>query len=160
MTPYVRKFIERYAVPAIPVGTRILELGSLNVNGTIRDLFEGHCEEYIGIDLRDGVGVDEVMPFHDLSYRFGWRSFGAVICLETLEHDPHFWETLQNIRFVLNKGGIFVVSVPDFQFIYHAEPKDYWRFSRDSVFEVLMYGFRMSACEEYEGGIGAVGALQ
>lgn len=160
MTPQVRQFIERYAVPAIPAGTRILEIGSLNINGTVRDLFEPACEEYIGIDLRSGAGVDEIIDAHSLRHRFRWRSFGAVICLETLEHDPRFWITLQNIQFVLRKGGILAVSVPNFQFIYHAEPKDYWRFSTDSVQEILMDGYQVLACEEYEGGIGAVGALQ
>lgn len=38
----------------------VLELGSLNVNGTARPAF-WNAEEYVGIDMREGPAVDYVM---------------------------------------------------------------------------------------------------
>lgn len=46
-----------------------LEVGSLNVNGTVRDLFTG---VYLGVDMRDGPGVDTASP--GLSSTRGRRS--------------------------------------------------------------------------------------
>ena len=42
---------------------RVLEVGSLNINGTVRDLFND-CN-YIGIDVGEGNGVDVVCSGHE-----------------------------------------------------------------------------------------------
>ena len=43
-------------------GKKVLEVGSLDINGSIRDLFQ-NCE-YTGIDLGEGKGVDVICPGH------------------------------------------------------------------------------------------------
>lgn len=110
---------------------RVLEIGSLNINGTARDSF-GDSEEYIGIDLLKGKDVDIVMASYDIKKKFKKGSFDCVICCETLEHDRYFWKTLGNIHWVLKKGGYFILSVPGPKQKYH-NPPDFYRFYEDAV---------------------------
>src|SRR5208283_1437369 len=72
---------------------RVLEVGSMDINGSIRPAF-GDASEYIGIDLTPGPGVDRVMSAHDLDQAWpaGW--FDTVVCCEMLEHDPMPWKTV------------------------------------------------------------------
>jgi len=65
-------------------GLRVLEIGSLNVNGTPRGLCDG-CAEYVGIDRVAGPGVDLVCDAADYD---GGRGFDVVLCCEVLEHAP------------------------------------------------------------------------
>lgn len=45
---------------------------------------------------------------------FADGSFGLVLCNSTLEHDPFFWKTLQEIRRITASGGLFIVGVPGY----------------------------------------------
>jgi len=45
---------------------------------------------------------------------FADGTFGLVLCNSTLEHDPFFWKTLQEIRRVTAPGGLFIVGVPGY----------------------------------------------
>jgi hypothetical protein len=49
--------------PSFFVNKRVLEVGSLNINGTVRDLFVD-CD-YVGCDLGEGSGVDIVCAGQD-----------------------------------------------------------------------------------------------
>ena len=44
-------------------GGRTLEVGSLNINGTVRNAF--NSDEYIGVDVGAGPGVDIVISGHE-----------------------------------------------------------------------------------------------
>lgn len=65
---------------------RVLEVGSRDENGTVRMLFEGGT--YIGVDWREGPGVDVVSLAHEMQVP---GPFDTVISSSLLEHDP-FWE--------------------------------------------------------------------
>lgn len=73
-----------FAARAGAPGLRVLEIGSLDVNGGLRGLF-ADATAYHGIDLVAGPGVDEVADATE------WRSatrFDLVLCAEVLEHAP------------------------------------------------------------------------
>ena len=72
---------------------RILDIGSLNINGSVRELFED-CE-YIGVDLDYGPGVDLVCAGQDLRFRDNY--FDMSVSCECFEHNPHWEETFQNM---------------------------------------------------------------
>lgn len=108
---------------------RVLEVGSLNVNGSVRDLIR--AREYIGVDMRPGPGVDVVargsaLPFPD-------ASFDLVISTEMLEHDSTFWLSMQEMGRVLEKDGGLIVTTRGNGFARHGHPQDYWRFMPDSM---------------------------
>lgn len=72
--------------PEMFLGRRVIEVGSLNINGTVRGHFS-ECE-YIGVDIGPGPGVDIVSYAHDLKYPDG--SFDVAVSCEAFEHD-RFW---------------------------------------------------------------------
>lgn len=92
------------------VGPRrvVLEIGSRDVNGSVRALFiDAH---YVGLDILAGVGVDVVSQpsLYVASHR---KTFDCVVCCETLEHDPEPFETIKAARAALvDDGGIFILT--------------------------------------------------
>lgn len=108
----------------------VLEIGSLNVNGGVRDLFSD-ASSYVGIDVVMGRGVDVVMSGHDIKKMYG-RAFDTIICLETIEHDPKFWNLILNIKECLLPAGTLLLSSPTIGFPLHHKP-DYYRFTVDGI---------------------------
>src|SRR3990172_4050477 len=125
MTPFVISKLKEIK-KEIGKQNKVLEIGSLNVNGTARDVF-GDANVYVGIDLLKGKGVNIVMSSYDIKKKFKRGEFDCVICCETLEHDKFFWKTLENINYVLKKGGWLIISAPGPFQLYHNLP-DYYRF--------------------------------
>ncbi len=92
-------------------GKRVLEIGSYNVNGTVRDLF-ADCD-YVGIDVAPGRCVDVVDPkgaAHWL-YHSCPALFDTVISCECLEHDVHWRTTLVAAVDALKPhGGLLILT--------------------------------------------------
>ena len=114
-------------VPKKP-GARVLEVGSLNVNGSVRPLFTD-AGEYIGIDIRKGKDVDRVMAGEDVVAEFGPESFDIVLSSNTLEHCEHWREVLQASWDVLKTGGVMCIVTPTPMKGRHNYPSDYWRWT-------------------------------
>lgn len=114
----------------------VLEVGSRDVSGNIRDLFVE--KDYTGSDMLDGKNVDVVVNGHDLAKHFKGKQFDLVFCFDTLEHDDAFWETIKNIYEVIKPGGWFVVGVPGRKCPLHEYPQDYWRFMDQAVLKVFL----------------------
>lgn len=75
------------------ISKNVLEVGSLNINGSIREFFE-QCT-YVGIDLGEGRDVDVVARGEDLTYPD--NSFDVVASCECFEHNPEWVATLKNM---------------------------------------------------------------
>ncbi len=84
-------------------GGRVLEVGSYDVNGTVRGFFPG-ATEYVGVDLTDGPGVDVVGYGHELDFPDG--HFDAALSAECFEHDPHWRSTFGNMVRMTRQGGL------------------------------------------------------
>ena len=65
---------------------RVLEVGSLNINGTLRDFFS-KCD-YTGIDVGEGKGVDIVCEGQ--KYDGPDNSFDVCAYAECFEHNPYW----------------------------------------------------------------------
>jgi SAM-dependent methyltransferase len=112
----------------------VLEVGSLDVNGSLRQFFP--LSIYTGIDMRAGVGVDFVMNAHELDC-FADNSMDVVVCTEVLEHDDKFWLTLKEIGRVLKPQGRMILTTRSNGFQEHGYPSDFYRFMQNSV-DVLL----------------------
>lgn len=106
----------------------VLEVGSYDVNGSVRGLFKG---KYLGIDLRPGPGVDRVITLGPLP--FADEEFEVVVSTEMLEHDPRPWLSIPEMARVCRKGGFILVTARGFGFGQHEYPNDYWRFNIQSM---------------------------
>jgi SAM-dependent methyltransferase len=84
-------------------GGRVLEIGSYDVNGRIRDLLLG-CADYVGVDLHEGPGVDLVAYGHQVDSPDG--SYDIALSGECFEHDPHWRATFANMVRMTRPGGL------------------------------------------------------
>jgi SAM-dependent methyltransferase len=98
--------ITKSLFPEMFVGRRVLEIGSLDVNGTIRGFFTS-CD-YTGLDVAPGKGVDVVCEGQ--KFDAPDASFDLVISCEVMEHNPYWKETLENMIRMLKPGGLMVMS--------------------------------------------------
>ena len=156
MTPQIQQWVKQAKKDFIKSPGKVLEIGSLNINGGVREFFPD-AKEYIGIDMQKGEGVDKVIEAHDILRVWPIESFDAVLCLEMLEHDNAFWKTVDNVHQVLKRGGILIVSTPTFGFPIHRYPKDYFRFGEDAYREIIFKDFeilRISEVKDSENSPG------
>ena len=103
-----RVFFEtvRKHFPEYFVDTRVLEVGSLNINGTLRDFFS--TDTYIGCDVGEGPCVDIVCGGQELTYPDD--EFDVTVSAECFEHNPYWIETFANMLRMTRPGGLIVFS--------------------------------------------------
>lgn len=87
-------------------GCKVLEVGSLDVNGSVRDFF--HACDYTGIDVAPGRGVDLVCQGQDFAAPDNF--FDTVISCEAMEHNPHWAETFRNMLRACKPGGLLLLT--------------------------------------------------
>lgn len=136
----------------------VLEVGGLNENGSLRDLFRG---AYVSLDMREGPGVDIVCSAHQMP--FDDEIFEVVVCTEMLEHDLAFWLSLAEIGRVLRPGGWLLLTARGNGFPHHAYPNDYYRFMPDAAERLLGLARcrAIETCEDPEqSGIFALGVRE
>ena len=132
MRGQTREYIEKIVKKHGPFKS-VLDVGSMNVSGVIKDLIGD--ADYIGLDMQEGDNVDLVANAHDLKQIFPSKKFDLVVCADTLEHDDKFWLTVEGLRYVTKRGGLMFIGVPSRRCPMHRHPFDYWRFMSDGVAE-------------------------
>ena len=70
---------------------KVLDIGSLDINGSNRDLFE-NCD-YIGLDVGEGKNVDIISIGH--LFNGPDNHFDTIISTEVFEHDMFYEETVK-----------------------------------------------------------------
>ena len=120
------KFYEKYCKINIE-NKKILDVGSYDVNGTMKPIFEKG--QYVGLDMEEGPNVDIVGVSHDIP--FEQDEFDIVISSSCFEHDDMFWVSFQEMCRVLKPGGYMYIQAPS-NGPYHGWPGDNWRFYIDS----------------------------
>lgn len=92
--------------PHVFKGKKVLEVGSLNINGTVRSFFED-CD-YTGIDVGEGPCVDIVCQGQE--YNAPDATFDTIISCECLEHNPYWLETFVNMIRMCKPGGVVIMT--------------------------------------------------
>lgn len=123
-------------------GKSVLEVGSYNVNGSVRGLVMAYCpKSYWGIDICEGPGVDEVCPVTEYKKQL-WHDL--VISTEMLEHAEKWQESLEQMCLIASETLILTARGPGFP--YH-NPPDYWRFRpHDLTRAVEYFGLKVVLC--------------
>ncbi len=88
------------------INKRVLDVGSGDINGNNRYLFE-NCE-YNGNDVTDAPNVTIVSRTKNLPFEN--ESFDTIISTECFEHDPEYKESLLKIYDMLKKDGLFIFT--------------------------------------------------
>jgi len=119
-------------------GKRVLEVGSQDINGSVRCIFNllNPCE-YIGVDMEKGKGVDVVCPSEKLVEMFGENSFDIVVSTEMLEHVLTWKTAVSNLKRVVKPNGCLLVTTRSHGFKYHGYPFDFWRYELEDFQEIF-----------------------
>lgn len=84
----------------------VLDVGSGDINGNNRHLFEG-CR-YEGNDVIEAPNVTIVSKTKDLPFEDS--SFDTIISTECFEHDPEYKHSFLKIYRMLKAGGVFLFT--------------------------------------------------
>jgi SAM-dependent methyltransferase len=125
-------FRDKYLLSRKDESLVILDVGSYDVNGTYRSLFEAPNWTYVGVDQAPGANVDVVLadPYHFRGIRS--ESIDVVVTGQTFEHVEYFWVTMLEIARVMKPGAVCCIVVPS-SGPRHLFPVDCWRFFPDGL---------------------------
>ncbi len=113
---YFRLIRDRF--PKMFASVRALDVGSLDINGSLRSMFVDST--YVGIDLGPGKNVDVVSKAHEFQSD---TEFDTVVSANCLEHDMFYRETLRNMVNLLRSGGLMVIGCASTGFPEHGTRK-------------------------------------
>lgn len=131
-------FAARQIHPREVKGCRILEVGSCDINGSVRRFLESwEPKEYVGVDIIAGPGVDVVCTADNIVSKFGENSFDIVISTEMLEHVRNWRAAVSNIKRVCKIDGIILITTRSFGMPYHSWPYDFWRYEKEDIEEIF-----------------------
>tara|TARA_R110000822_G_scaffold309905_1_gene440612 strand:- start:722 stop:1225 length:504 start_codon:yes stop_codon:yes gene_type:complete len=102
MHPGAHEFISRHATDD---AISVIEIGSRNINGTIRDLFPN--AKWIGLDLFEGPEVDVVCDARDFVPE---SLVDLVVCCEVLEHCSGWRQLIQSASLWLKQKGVIIIT--------------------------------------------------
>ncbi len=151
-------------------GCEVLEVGSLNINGTVRDFFSD-SKSYMGIDLIEGDGVDEICYGNEL--KSPDESYDTAISTECFEHDKFWTDTFQNMYRMTKKGGLVIFTCASEGRHEHGTTRtspadspatnDYYRnlvakdftdvFNIDDMFSKHLFEYNPETCDLYFWGV-------
>lgn len=128
------EFGGRHLVAGVVRGMRVLEVGSQDINGSLRGYVVSlKPASYVGVDFAAGEGVDVVCDAGDLVEQFGVASFDVVISTEMLEHAKDWRAAILAMKRVLVPDGILVLTARGPGMFLHGYPFDWWRFTLHDV---------------------------
>lgn len=117
---------------------KILDIGSQDVNGSYKPLFENPLWEYHGLDMEAGKNVDIV-----LSDIYHWKeiksnSYDIVISGQAFEHIEFIWVSMLEVTRILKTDGICCIIAPSGGY-EHSWPIDCWRIYPDGFKALAKY---------------------
>ena len=123
-------------------GKSVLEVGSYNVNGSVRGLVMAYEPlSYLGIDICEGPGVDRVIPI-----KVYYGQHDLVISTEMLEHALDWSTDLAKMCALTKETLILTCRGPGFP---RHNPPDFWRFRRDDLIRAVSgMGLLVVRCQE------------
>jgi len=134
----VRDFIETNLSEKEVQNSNILEVGSYDFNGEIRSIvLKNQPKTFIGIDMLNGPGVDQICDVVNINKTFGKDVFDIVISAETFEHVKGWRQGINNIKRCLKSGGILLLTTRSICMDYHGYPNDYWRYQEEDIEDIF-----------------------
>ena len=107
---------------------KVVDIGSQNVNGTVKDIFQ-NCD-YVGLDIEAADNVDVVLK-DPYKYPFEDNTFDIAVSVSCFEHNELFWISFLETMRVLKPKGLFYLNAPT-NGGFHRVPVDCWRFWPDA----------------------------
>lgn len=124
-----QQFFDTYAKEFRGDHVKVVEIGSQDVNGSIRE----HCPsrfDYCGIDFVPGKGVDLILD-DPYCLPFDNAVVDIVLTNSCIEHSEMFWLLFLEAMRILKPHGLLYINAPS-NAEFHRYPVDCWRFYPDS----------------------------
>jgi hypothetical protein len=131
-------FVQKYLDDFKEAPLVITDIGSQDIKGTYKPLFNSPAWKYIGVDMVKGSNVDVVLKDPYNWSEFSDSSCDVVISGQTFEHIEFFWITILEIRRILRPGGLLCLVAPSGG-KEHRYPVDCWRFYPDGFRALAKY---------------------
>ncbi len=127
------------------ISGKTLDLGA--GSSKYREIIKQKAQDYVTFDVVPGPNIDVVGDA--LNTPFGSATFDTVISTQVLEHIEKPWLMVKEIRRILKKNGICVLTAP-FLEPYHADPHDYFRYTIEGIRSLFENeGFETIECSSY-----------
>lgn len=132
---------------------KIVDIGSMDVNGCYRPLFANH--EYTGYDIAPGKNVDVVgenlykFPFED-------NKFDLAISGQTIEHVADIYAWIKEVSRIVRPNGMVAVIGPN-TFHEHRYPIDCWRIFPDGMRFLMETIAGLDVIKVWKIGIDTIG---
>jgi hypothetical protein len=105
-------------LPAYFSGRKVLEIGSLNISGSVRQFFT-NCD-YTGIDVGPGRDVDRVVRGEDCGDPA--ERYDVIITCEMMEHNEKWAVTWLNMLRLLHPAGLLIMTCASYGRRQHGTP--------------------------------------
>lgn len=124
---------------------KTLDLGAGSAK--YRDIIEAKADTYTAFDMFPGERIDVVGNVLDLPFKN--NHFDTVVSTQVLEHVERPWVMVEEIYRVLKEDGVCILTCP-FITPYHADPGDYFRYTKEGARSLFKNaGFKIIECEYY-----------
>ena len=120
---------------------KILDVGSYDINGNYKGIFQYPGWSYLGVDIVAGNNVDKVIEPY--KWDIPDASYDVVLSGQCLEHVEMPWLWIKEAERVLKPGGLIMLTAP-WQFCIHQFPVDCWRILPDGMKVLLTKVANMS----------------
>ncbi len=127
---HVKDISQRYLSESNDKNLQIFDIGSYDVNGSYKDLFENEQWQYTGIDMREGPNVDQVMT-NPYKLPISTHQADVLVSGQAFEHIEYFWLSWMDMVRATKPGGYIFLIAPS-RGPEHRFPVDCWRFYPDS----------------------------
>jgi len=116
-------------------------------NAKYKNLITPHASEYLTFDMVPGEQIDIVGDAHQTP--FTDNSFDTIVSTQLLEHVEKPWVVVSEMRRILKPGGFCIITAP-FLVPYHADPYDFFRYTREGLVKLFENeGFKIELSGSY-----------
>lgn len=149
------EFAKNCLISAEVTGKSVIEVGSYNVNGSVRPIVEVLKPAiYLGVDIQPGPGVDYICDVNNLVAHFGVNRFDLVISTELLEHVQNWRHAISNLKQITKPGGLIFITTRSLGFPYHGYPHDFWRYELSDIQNIFSdFSFEVLSGDYEQPGI-------
>lgn len=128
---YLVRYYETYLLDDRE-NVEVLDVGSYDVNGSYREIFNTPKYVYTGLDVCEGPNVDIVPKDPYCWEEIKDQSYDMVISGQAFEHIEFPWLTIKEIARVLRPSGYCIITAPN-SMGEHKYPTDCYRYFSDGL---------------------------
>lgn len=101
-----------------------------------KDLILSHVEQYDTLDIEERANGVKFIGSAENMDMIESETYDTAACFEVLEHVPDPFQAVNEIKRILKKDGIAIISVPHLSRL-HEEPHDYYRYTHYGMKYIL-----------------------